>query len=374
MTTRYGIVGVGMMGLEHIGNINAIEGAEVVAYSDPFEGSRSAAAELVPGAVGHEDHVDMLADIDLDAIVVASPNHTHRSVMDDVLASGRHVLIEKPMCTTVTDCVAVVEQTAKTAQQFPDRVVQVGLEYRYMPAVARMIDELKSGSIGAPRMVSIREHRFPFLEKVNNWNRFSSNTGGTLVEKCCHFFDLMNLIVEERPVRVLASGAQDVNHLDEVYDGRPSDIMDNAYVIVDYESGARAMLDLCMFAEASYNQEEVSVVGEKGKVEAFLPEGVFRRGLRGTHGIGDVESELVDTSHIAYEGLHHGSSYVEHLEFIAAIENGTPPPITVTDGLWSVAVGAAAHLSIEQGRAVELAELLGSHGLEVGATAAGGRG
>lgn len=361
MTVRYGIVGVGMMGLEHIGNIAAIDGAEVVAYSDPFPGSRDEAAKLAPGAAGFESHAEMLASAEVDAVVVASPNHTHRSVMDDVLAAGPHVLIEKPMCTTIADCVAVVEQTTKTAQQFPDRVVQVGLEYRYMPAVARLIDEVRSGSIGRPRMVAIREHRFPFLEKVNNWNRFSANTGGTLVEKCCHFFDLMNLIINARPVRVMASGAQDVNHLDEIYDGRPSDILDNAYVIVDYEGGVRAMLDLCMFAEATYNQEEVSVVGQLGKVEAFLPEGMFRRGIREQNWVGDVEMEKVDTSHIAYEGLHHGSSYVEHLEFIAAIESSSPPPITVRDGLWSVAVGVAAHRSIDEGRPVDLAELLGPH-------------
>ena len=100
-------------------------------------------------------------------------------------------------------------------------------------------------------MVAIREHRFPFLTKVDDWNRFSANTGGTLVEKCCHFFDLMNLILRNAPWRVMASGAQDVNHLDERYDGRTPDILDNAFVIVDYPSGARALLDLCMFAEAT---------------------------------------------------------------------------------------------------------------------------
>jgi predicted dehydrogenase len=55
--------------------------------------------------------------------------------------------------------------------------------------------------------------------QVNNWNRFNKNSGGTLVEKCCHFFDLMTLIANSRPVRVMASGAQDINHLDEIYDG-----------------------------------------------------------------------------------------------------------------------------------------------------------
>ena len=67
------------------------------------------------------------------------------------------------------------------------------------------------------QMLSIREHRFPFLPKVGDWNRFSANTGGTMVEKCCHFFDLMRLIVGSEAVRVYCSGAMDVNHLDEVY-------------------------------------------------------------------------------------------------------------------------------------------------------------
>jgi predicted dehydrogenase len=156
----------------------------------------------------------------------------------------------------------------------------------------------------------------------------------------------------------MASGAQDVNHLDEVYDGQSSDILDNAYVIVDYPSGARAMLDLCMFAEATYNQEEISVVGNTGKAEALIPEGVFRLGHRGEHRIGDVMEEIVDDSHIAYEGLHHGSSYLEHLDFLAAIRGERPVPVTVEDGLWSVAIGAAAHLSIDEGRPVDLDEVL----------------
>ena len=78
--------------------------------------------------------------------------------------------------------------------------------------------------------------------------------------------------------RVMASGGQDVNHLDEEYeiDGRIErpDILDNAFVIVEYERGARAMLDLCMFAEASRNEQEISVVGHLGKVEALISEGI----------------------------------------------------------------------------------------------------
>ena len=123
-------------------------------------------------------------------------------------------------------------------------------------------------------MLSIREHRFPFLQKVDDWNRFNKNTGGTLVEKCCHFFDLMRRIIGSEPVRVMASAGRDVNHLDESYNGDVPDILDNAYVIFDFKNGARALLDLCMFAEASRHNEELCAIGETGKVECLLPQNI----------------------------------------------------------------------------------------------------
>ena len=125
------------------------------------------------------------------------------------------------------DDLAALAAIAKAAEDYP-ALFWVGLEYRYMPPVTRFIERVQAGETGAVRMMSIREHRFHFLPKVGDWNRFNRNTGGTLVEKCCHFFDLMNLIADSRPVRVMASGAQDVNHLDESYDGEVPDILDNA--------------------------------------------------------------------------------------------------------------------------------------------------
>ena len=59
----------------------------------------------------------------------------------------------------------------------------------------------------------------------------------------------MRLILKSEPVRVTASAGQDVNHLDELYDGQTPDIWDAGFVIVDFENGARAMLELCMYAE-----------------------------------------------------------------------------------------------------------------------------
>ena len=138
-----------------------------------------------------------------------------------------------------------------------------------MPPVAKFIKEIHNKSIGNIKALSIREHRFPFLVKVKNWNRFSKNTGGTFVEKCCHFFDLMCLIIKSKPISVYASGSQEVNHNNERYGNKRPDIIDNGFVIVNFKNGVRGLLDLCMFAENSEMQEELSAVGDKGKIETY---------------------------------------------------------------------------------------------------------
>ena len=352
---RYGIIGAGMMGAEHVRNINALEGAIVSAVADPHPPSRENCAALAGAAVkSFAGHREMLAADLCDAVVIASPNMTHADILADALQNpALHIMVEKPLCVSVGEC----RRTMALAQN-RGGMVWVGLEYRYMPPAARLIREVQGGAAGVVRMISIREHRFPFLDKVGNWNRFNRNTGGTLVEKCCHFFDLMNLLARSRPVRVAASGGGDVNHLDESYDGEAPDILDNAYVIVEYESGARAMLDLCMFAEATRNQEEISVVGDAGKVEALIPDDVVRIGRRGRHEIGRVDEFSVKDDSILHEGLHHGASYLEHRQFLRAMRVGGPAEVTLEDGLWSVAVGVAAHRAIAEKRTVEMEEVM----------------
>ena len=351
---RYGIIGTGMMGIEHIENLAAVDGAVVTAVSDPNENSLANGKKTAGShALGFSDHRELIAAEVCDAVVLVSPNHTHHAVLLDLLATDLHVLTEKPMCITTEQCLDVV-----AAAQNRHALTWVGLEYRYMPPVSRLVNEVRSGAVGAVQMVSIREHRFPFLTKVGDWNRFTENTGGTLVEKCCHYFDLMNLIIGERPVSVMASGGQNVNHLDEYYDGRRSDLLDNAYVIVEYPHDVRAMLDLCMFAEATRNQEELSVVGDQGKVESLIPQNVIRSGRRGQHFIGDVEEHNVTDPSVKVQGYHHGSSYLEHVDFANAIRSATAPKVDVIDGLWSVAIGEAAHRSIDQRRPVDLSELI----------------
>ncbi|MUH58702.1 MAG: gfo/Idh/MocA family oxidoreductase, partial [Actinobacteria bacterium] len=182
---RYGLIGTGMMGLEHQRNLNAITGVEVVAAADPEPASLAAAVATAEGRAlaTFSDYRELLAADLCDAYVISSPNFTHRAVLDDVMASGKAIMVEKPMCTTVKDARHILEQ----ARSYPN-VFWVGLEYRYMPPVQHIINVAAAGELGDIAMVAIREHRHPFLVKVGDWNRFSENTGGTLTEKCCHFF------------------------------------------------------------------------------------------------------------------------------------------------------------------------------------------
>ena len=231
-----------------------------------------------------------------------------------------------------------------------------------MPPVAFMIDEIRAGRIGTPRMIAMREHRHPFLQKVDDWNRFSRRTGGTLVEKCCHFFDLMRLIAGAEAVRVYASGGADVNHRDERYAGEMPDIVDNAFVVVDFDNGMRASLDLCMFAEGAWWQEDFAVTGDAARIECMVP------GLRGYEQHVDAqvvvsprgERKAPETRTIGVDeaalaaGGHHGSTYHEHLAFRSAILDGAPVEVTIEDGLRAVTIGMAAERSIREGRAIDL--------------------
>ena len=354
---RFGVIGTGMMGREHIANLMALDGAEVSALCDNWAPSLDAAQQLLgtgSDVLRFADHQELLDSNACDAVVVATPNHLHTDIVLDIAATGLPQLVEKPLATTLADCRRIIDGVGRLATP---PLVWMGLEYRYIAPVAELIRETHAGTVGRVRMVSIREHRFPFQPKVRDWNRFNRNTGGTLVEKCCHFFDLMRLIVRSDPVRVLASGGQDLNHLDESYGGEVPDILDNAFVIVDFASGTRALLDLCMFADATQNQEEISVVGDDGKLEALVPSSVLRVGVRGRDWIGNVEEREV-TSTAPVEGHHHGSSFIELEHFRNAVIGGTPAESTPDDGLWSVAIGHAAHRSIDEGRPVMLDDVL----------------
>jgi predicted dehydrogenase len=352
---RYGIIGCGMMGQEHIRNIALLEAAEVAALFEPDPAMLAQARALVPGATVHDGLHALLADPRLDALVIASPNDCHLDQLEQVAATRPlPVLVEKPLFTDPAD----LPRLEAFRAHYP-APVWVAMEYRYMPPVAALAEQA-AGVTGGIRMLTLREHRFPFLDKVGGWNLHTARTGGTLVEKCCHFFDLMRFLLADEPVRVMASGGQAVNRLTE------ADVWDHAYVIVDFAGGARAMLDLCMFAEGSEYQEEITAVGAQGKIQALVPgPGRFwppalgpapqpRLIVSPRMPKGPVARDIPVPDTLLEAGDHNGATYFQHQRFVDVVRGAATPEVGFEDGMRAVKMGLAAQLSATEGRAVTL--------------------
>ncbi len=356
---NYGLIGCGMMGREHIQNIKLLPHGRVSIVYDPVADLAASAATLAGDAVV-ADSIDALMDHpELDAVVIVSPNFLHVDQLHQIAAKRTlPILCEKPLYTDPADASKIADFAREYAAP-----VWVAMEYRYMPPVQALINQVENAT-GGISMLTVREHRFPFLPKIGDWNRFNANTGGTLVEKCCHFFDLMRLILKAEPVRVMASAGQTLNHKDEDYGGRVPDIWDNGYVILDFDNGARAMLELCMFAEGSKYQEEISAVGPKGKIEALVPgPGRFWPKLLGPAPVpqlvisprapkGPIVSEVPVDPTLLEAGDHNGSTFYQHQRFNAVIRGEGAVEVTLDDGARAVAMGLAAQKSAETGQAV----------------------
>ncbi|MFK7902688.1 MAG: Gfo/Idh/MocA family protein [Nitratireductor sp.] len=358
---NYGMIGCGMMGHEHIKNIQLLENTNVKAIFEPDEAMRNTAKSLAPDVVFESSIEALLNRDDLDCLVIVSPNYLHAQQLSQI-AKSKHLplLVEKPVVTNEKDYQIV--EALEASYQKP---IWVAMEYRYMPPVAKLIEQAQAAT-GGVKLLSIREHRFPFLEKVGDWNRFNEKTGGTFVEKCCHFFDLMRLITQSEPTRIAASAGQSYNHLEEDYEGKTPDIWDNGYVIVDFKSGTRAMLELCMFAEGARYQEEISAVGHLGKIECFVPgPGRFwpehlapapnpKLVLSPRNPKGPTTSDVLVDEKLLDAGDHNGSTFYQHQKFQQVVLGKQKPEVSLKDGWKAVQMGLAAQQSAATGKMIEL--------------------
>ncbi|MBN1262171.1 MAG: Gfo/Idh/MocA family oxidoreductase [Anaerolineae bacterium] len=368
---KFNVIGAGNNGYEHI-RVTMLEGrATIHGVYDPNPRSvaraQAAYKQFAPdGALVVYDSLEAACeDPEVDGLIISTPNYTHIDVIRVAAQSGKHILLEKPMATTIKDAYEIMQ----IAEAY-ENVLQIGLQYRYKAIYVEAIYEaLERGSLGDIKMVSILEHRFPFLDKVNQWNKFSKFSGGTLVEKCCHYFDLLNLFSQSRPVSVFASGGMAVNFREFEYEGEKSDILDHAYVIVNYANGVRARFDLCMFAPMFY--EELLICGDGGWLRAyentdFLPEPRASNHLEIR--CGDQRPSRI--MHPCYpqfieEAGHNGSTYFEHINFVDNIAGQETNTATPAEGFWSIVVGAAAEESAKTGQIVQIDALLQRNGIEI---------
>jgi len=254
---RIGIAGVGGRGRRLAEAIRSSGTGRVVAFADPDPRSREAAARLVESARPFDDWREMLDSAELDILVVSAPQHLHAEMTEAGIQRGLDIYCEKPLAPNLHDCDRIVE-----AVRTSDSTFYVGLQMRTMPLYRKVHDLIEQGAIGQPRLVVYREMRGPFLPKVENWLADEAKSGGALVEKNCHHFDLFNWLTASRANRLFALGGRAITS----GDGNPGTLLDHALVLVEYANDAQACLEICFFSPVPTH--ELEVVGDMGRIVA----------------------------------------------------------------------------------------------------------
>ena len=208
-----------------------------------------------------------------------------------------------------------------------------------------MID---SHQVGDPHLMWCREFRGPMRP---GWRSSEKQTGGMILEKNCHHLDLFNWMIGRKPIRVLANGGRNVL-LDR-------EVLDNAQVLVEYEGGRRATLEVCLFAP--YGGDcEIGVAGNLGRIDTKNQE--LRLSLQRFDLPDRLEMQIADSpedaNFVDSSGRIDRGIRPELQHFLDCCESGETPLTDGESGRMSVALCLAAQESISRGEVVLVEEML----------------
>ena len=209
---RYALVGAGSRAQMYL---DAIAGphsdvAELVAWADTntgrldwYETRLTAAGVAAPARFAPAELAAAIAEHDVERVIVTSPDFTHAGYVVAALEGGADVVVEKPLTTTEDGVRAIAEAVERTG-----RSVTVTFNYRYSPRNSALKEVIASGRIGEVTSVHFEwlldtAHGADYFRR---WHRDKANSGGLLVHKSSHHFDLVNWWLSDAPTRVFASG------------------------------------------------------------------------------------------------------------------------------------------------------------------------
>jgi myo-inositol 2-dehydrogenase/D-chiro-inositol 1-dehydrogenase len=252
MTLRFGVVGTGAIGREHINRItNSLSGGKIVAVTDVNQDSAKQTVEQYElDAVVYPDDKTLIADENVDVVVVTSWGPAHEATVLAAVEAGKYVFCEKPLATTAEGCLRIVEAEMKQGK----KLVQVGFMRRYDSGYVQLKEAIDKGEIGQPLMVRA-VHRNPEVGE-------SYVTEMAVVDTLIHEIDALHWLVNDdyKSVQVVFPRKTKYAH-DKVQDPQLFTIETNSGIVMNVE----------VFVNCKYGYDiQCEVIGEDGV--AYLPE------------------------------------------------------------------------------------------------------
>ena len=200
---RIGLVGYGAWGRMHVGAIARIPELSVTAVMCGSATSAQAATTDLPGVTVYRDLDRLLRDPAVDLVDIVAPNHLHAGMALAAIEAGKHVLLEKPMATTLADAERVVAAAERSKSY-----VGIGLELHVSKQWARVRELIEEGAIGRARFANLTLFRRPFRGGSGGWRHDGNRVGSWILEEPIHYIDLLLWYFRERglPVEVSADG------------------------------------------------------------------------------------------------------------------------------------------------------------------------
>lgn len=211
---RMGVIGCGYWGPNLIRNFNNNPEVELVAIADLDAARLETVGRMYPHVAKHSDHREIIKDTSIDAVVVATPVSTHFPLGMEVLESGKHLFVEKPMAASAEECQKLNETADKLG-----RVIMVGHTFLFSPAVRKIRDYMNNGDLGDVFYVSITRVNLGIFQKDVN----------VVWDLAPHDVAMLNHLFGATPQVVSANGRS--------YVQREKGIEDVAFVSLEYPGG-----------------------------------------------------------------------------------------------------------------------------------------
>ncbi|WP_077035992.1 Gfo/Idh/MocA family oxidoreductase [Pelomonas sp. KK5] len=334
---RVGIAGLGRLGARHAQALAwGARGCELVAACSPVETEREFARTQCGVERLHAELEPMLADPDIDAVVLVTPTSLHATQAIAALRAGKHVFVEKPLALNVEDCAAVLE----VAAQHPRQVAMVGFVRRFDPHYQAAQRAIAAGEIGRPFIVN--SQTCDLNDPEGFFVRFAPTSGGIFMDVSIHDIDLARwMLGSPRARRVFASGTNALHPaLAECGD------VDNGLAMIEFDGGARAVL-YASRTMAHGHETSTEIIGTAGKLQV------------GEHAARDriVRSDAHGVRHAVLKDFYErfeSAFQAEMAAFVSACRGEQALPLALADALEATRIGLALTTSFREGRLVEL--------------------